>query len=398
MQVDTLPSAAELSRPAEAAGSSLSWQPSAPTPTSIQGVRGSRTVQRQPEERRTLPARTAMAVVDHMCLEPLTDAGTEYVHASMGVLTFTVLLRDARMVCCEELDMFSGELVRETAADEELADTMAPCMKLEMLGILGRRTFKLAELFPRLDMDYELAEKVFLVPPGRLSAGTGQRDAQVLSKAQVCEFMERIRLATVAAVDRLTSNPDDSVAAQALEIGFSGVGHKGMGSMVVLVEAEDNSRAWGLVMQSAHSSAAQEEYDTVRGILKAMQSDLKETHRLPPLHEEWVAWADKESADSMHVLPKFGFPDAAWDASAWDERVVYCYVSDRIFSRQQVEIRDKLMERRHPWMRRTLIISRSEQAAWYARTGALLRYIRAVARKFKTVRDTLRGGAAVAGN
>lgn len=323
-----------------------------------------------------------------MCLEPLTDAGTEYVHASMGVLTFTALLRDARMVCCEELDMFSAELVRASAADEELADAMAPCLKLEMLGILGRRTFKLAELFPRLDMDSEIAEKIFLVPPGRLSVGTGQHDAQALSKAQVCEFMERIRLATVAAVDRLTSNPDDNVAEQTLEIGFSGIGSKGMGSMVVLVEAEDTSRAWGLVMQSVQSSAAQEEHYTVRGILKAMQSDLKETHRLPPLHEEWLAWSGKESADSM--VPNFSFSDAAWDESAWDERVIYCFVSNRTFTREQEGIRDRLMERRHPWMRRALIISRNEQAAWYSRTGALLGYIRAAAQKFKTVRDTLR--------
>ncbi|CAL8471111.1 g10653 [Coccomyxa elongata] len=251
--VATLRGVAELSRPVEAAGPS-SPRLSAQLLTSIRGVSGSGTVQRHPvglceaDVKGSTPARLAMAVVDHMCPVPTVAPGTEAVQPSMGVLAFTTLLRETVLLRSEELSVFSDELVRESALDREFADAMAPCQKLEMLATLGRRTFRLPELFSGLAMDPHLVELEFLVPPGRLSAGEGRRDAHALSKAQTLETIECICAAIVAAADRLASNPCDSVAVEALEIGCIGVGNKGKHSMVVFVEAEDRSRAWGLVV------------------------------------------------------------------------------------------------------------------------------------------------------
>ena len=391
----TLPGGAQLSRLPEAPGQLSFPQLGAPSPTSILGVAGSGTVQRLPVGlceaggKGLTPARLAMAVVDHMCPEPTRAPGKEGVQPSMGVLAFITLLQETEFMRGEELSVFSPELIRESASDREFADAMAPCFKIEMLSTVGRRTFKLPELFPGLEIEPHLAEKDFIVPPGRLSAGEGRRDAHALSKAQTWETMEQIRLATVAAANRLASSPGDSVAADALEIGFVGVGNRGKDSMLVFVEAEDSSRAWGLVVQSKQSLAAQQGYETVRGILRAMRSDLKDSHSLPTLHDEWLAWQNRESA--CDEFPESSPSDEDWDEAAWDQRVIYGYVScDKLFTEQQEEIRKELMLRKHPWMRRVLIVSHNEQACWHSRTGALLRYIRAAAQKVKKVCDTLR--------
>ena len=168
----------------------------------------------------------------------------------MGVLTGATLLQEFNMMRGEEKSVFSEELVRATAADKEIKDAMALCVKLEMLALLGRATSKLPELFLGLAMHSELTKKSFLVPPGRLSTGDGLQDTRALSSAQVGETIERMRSAIVAAVERLANNPDDSVA---VEIGFTGVGSTGMDSMIVLVEAEATERAWGLVIHSERS-------------------------------------------------------------------------------------------------------------------------------------------------
>lgn len=216
-----------------------------------------------------------------------------------------------------------------------------------------------------------------------------RRDAHALSKAQTFDAIERVRAAIVAAADRLASNACNTVAVQALEIGCTGTRNQGKDSMLVFVEAENRSRAWGLVIQSKQSFAAKQGCETVGGILQAMYLDLKETHSLPPLKTR-SGWHGRGKA-AAGTLPGCSPSDAAWDEGAWDQRVIYAYVScDKLFTEQQEDIRRELTRRGHPWMRRLLIVSHNEQSCWHSRTGALLRYIRAAALKSKIVRDTLR--------
>ena len=236
----------------------------------------------------------------------------------MGVLTCATLLQEFDMVRAEENIVFSEELVHACAADKEIKDAMAPCVKLEMLALLGRSTFKLPELFSGLAMDSELADKSFLVPPGRLSAGDGLQDMRALSSAQVGETIKRMRSAIVAAVERLANNPDGSAAVESLEIGFTGVGSTGMASMIVLVEAGATERAWGLVIHSERSSGARIEYETVPGILRAMRSDLEPSHQLPQLPEEWTSLLETDSPDSE--IPDSSPSAAVWDEAAWNHR------------------------------------------------------------------------------
>ena len=229
------------------------------------------------------------------------------------------------------------------------------------------------------------------MPPGRLSAGQGQRDAHALDWDQVRKTVESIHSAVVAAWTRLEAG-DDNVSTEGLEIGFVGVGNRGKDSLLVLVEAGDMSRAWGLVVQTKQCLAAEDEYETVSGILKAMHSDLKDTHTLPQLPTDWVTWQKQARAGA--ALPEVDPSGAAWDEDDCDQRVIYGFISDRLFSDQQENIRQKLVSRQHPWntalMRRVLIVSQYEQACWHSRTGALLRYIRAAAQKNKKFRNGLR--------
>ncbi|BDA47434.1 hypothetical protein COCOBI_10-2820 [Coccomyxa sp. Obi] len=395
--VATVRGNAERSLPEEAAPPLPSSQHSdEQTPTSMRGTGGSGAVERhrsvlyEADMEGTSPAKTALAVSDHMCPRPTSEPGRERVHASMGVLTCATLLREFKIVRNLEKGVYSEELVRESALDKEFADVMAPCFKIEMFALLGRRTFTLPEIFPGLEMDDELAKKTFLVPPGRLSAGKGQRDAKALGMEELQEVTEDMRKAIVAAVDRLAANPDDDgVAAASLEIGGVGPGNNGLDAYMVLVETGNERRAWLLLIQSKQCLAARPKYESVTGILKAMQSDLKATHNLPELPNEWMAWHSKEGAGSK--LPECRPSSAGWDEGAPEQRVIHAYVSDRIFSKEQKDVREKVMQLQHPWMRRVLIVSCNEAAAWYSRTGALLRYIRAAALQMKNLIKTLRG-------
>ncbi len=134
-----------------------------------------------------------------------------------------------------------------------------------------------------------------------------RRDAHALSKAQTFDAIERVRAAIVAAADRLASNACNTVAVQALEIGCTGARNQGKDSMLVFVEAENRSRAWGLVIQSKQSFAAKQGCETVGGILQAMYLDLKETHSLPPLKTR-SGWHGKEGkpqlARSLGAAPR----------------------------------------------------------------------------------------------
>lgn len=390
----------ELSIPAATAGPSSSNQPSPEPATS---VLGSGTVRRRPvglsieDVESGTPSRLAMLCVDHICPQPTAQPGLEFVQPTMPVLVFIELLRAAQLIRDDELSAYSEEMVRESALYKEFADPMAPCNKLELLATLGRRTFTLRELFADLPMDAmdeELREKEFLVPPGRLSAGQGQRDANGLSRDELCLETERIRAGIVSAVAQLDSPDADSIAPQRLEIGLVGVGNKGKDSMLVLVEAQNTSRAWGLVVQSKQSLAATTKDDKVPSILESMFSDLKGTHTLPQLHADWVKWQDtpgENPSDTMPTAPCSASDASTWDDAAPDQRVIYAYVSDKLFDHDQEDIRKQLVYRQHPWLRRLLIVSHAEQECWYSRAGALLRSIRAAAQMSKRVRKNLRG-------
>jgi hypothetical protein len=79
-----------------------------------------------------------------------------------------------------------------------------------------------------------------------------------------------------------------------------------------------------------------------------------------------------------------------WDEEDPQQRVIYAYVSDRLFSQKQEDVRKGLVKAGHPWMQRLIILCQGEQVAWHARTGALLRYIRQTVLMHKDVRKRLR--------
>ena len=319
------------------------------------------------------PSKVAIAVADHLCPAPTPTPGTEPVHASMGLLTLTVLLRKMGLLRDSFLGAFSDQLVRESPLDKEFVDIMAVCSKLEALAGLGYETVTLKQLFPGLFLDPQLAVKEFIVPVGRLSAGGGRRESGKLSKQDIKKLMEATRddiMASVAA--------DFSAACckDLLNIGFVGVGNKGEDSMLVLVEAGGAARAWGFVVQTKQDTAARPQYETLRGILAEAGKDLASDFRLPRLLPSWTEWLETGRDDA---IPAGQPSNETWDESRWDGRVIYSYVTDSLFSERQEAVRKQLIERRHPWMGRLLIVSRKDSEAWYSRAGALLRGIRLAA-------------------
>ena len=254
------------------------------------------------------------------------------------------------------------------------------------MAMLGYSSFSLSEVCPGAFMDKHIAQKRFLVPFGQLSINKGVRLGIKISAAET-----KARINEIASA--ITDSQQHRDLKRELSIGFVGSGNDGKDSCIVFVEAEDTARAWSISIQSKQDTSATPSYDTCRGILESMQSDLAATHKLPQLQHKWQTWhcskdasTGKSRSKGSMALPE-GVPSAeGWDESDWQQRVIYAYVSDRLFSRKQETVRMELLERSHPWMSRILILCKWEQAAWHSRTGALLRYLRQAVIKYKDVR------------
>ncbi|BDA44297.1 hypothetical protein COCOBI_05-4810 [Coccomyxa sp. Obi] len=319
------------------------------------------------------PSKVAIAVGDHLSPVPSAEPGNEPVRASMGLLTFITLLRELGLMRDEDLSPFSDHLVRESALDKEYTDVMAICLRLEALAALGQRTVKLKDLFHGIPLDPQLAAMDFLVPVGKLSVGP--REASKLSTEDIERFIKQKGEEIQASVDGDYSK----MCCQDLRIGFVGPGNSGEDTGLVLVQA-DTRQAYCLVVSSKQHIGAKQEYETLRGILWEMHKDLYGSFCLPQLSETWAAWPAKGNDKE---LPAEQPAKAAWDSSRWEGRVIYAFVSDRVFSSVQQEVREQLIERGHPYIERLLIASRTDAKAWYSRSGALVRGIRLGVLMFK---------------
>ena len=324
------------------------------------------------------PSKRALAICDHVCPAPSSEPGRELVIPSMGILSFVTLLRSAGLMKDSDLSAYSQDMVRESALDKEFSDAMALCMKLIAMAILRYSDFSLPEVLPGVTIDGELANKRFLVPYGQLKVG--KRLGHKLDAASTQIRINEISADIIKSQQHMDLEKD-------LKIGFVGTGNNGMDSCIVLVEAADSKRAWAISIQSKQDTSATVTYDTCRGILESMQCDLKATHKLPQLQGHWQSWhssskgASKGNSNGKGGSKSGAFPGGSPSAEGWDEsdpqqRVIYAYVSDRLFSKEQDAVRRELLERGHPWMRRVVILCKWKQVAWYTRTGALLRYIR----------------------
>ena len=298
------------------------------------------------------PSRWALDISNHLCPAPSATPGHEPLVPSMGILPVATLLRSAHLFQDTKLSMYSALLVREASPmDKEITDAMAICLKLLAMAILGRLTLTLGELLPGVPLDPEIAEIKFLVPYGQLSVGEGMRIGEQISKDEMQQRMESIRKQIV-----------NSQAAEDLEaplsIGFARTGNLGNNSCIVFVEAQNEQRAWLMSVQSKQHTGRLPSYDTCRAILRSMHADLKATHRLPELKGQWQTWHSEKPAPSKNpdTMPKGASSSQQqsqqWDSSDWQQRVIYAYVSDRLFSNAQDLVRQELLARGHPWMRR----------------------------------------------
>ncbi len=245
---------------------------------------------------------------------------------------------------------------------------------LQALAIMRRRTFTLAEISPGslLSKDspdkQSLGSKEFLVPYGKLTAGRGRREAHSFTAAETSQVVEVFRKSIIVSSDFRDMETT-------LEIGFNGPGSKGKDSLIVLVEAATPHQAWAVSIQSKQHLAATSEYESCQDILQAMEGDLKETHRLPQLQGGWASWHNATSNDSK-PLPDGPPSNELWNDSESDQRILYAYVTDGVFSRVQLALRQQLLARGHPWMSRVMIVSARDQQKWHLRAGALLRTLR----------------------
>ena len=342
------------------------------------------------------PSNRAIAIGKYVCPPPSSQPGFERVVPSMGLLAFITLLRYSRRMRDTQLSLYSAEMVRESALDKEFSDAMAICLKLLAMALLGWTEFTLPQLLPGVYLDPSLRDKKFLVPYGK-QLHAGMRLAQKPSPADVKAMTAEQREAIIASAQKRDFEAE-------VQIGFVGTGNDGVDSQITLVEATADHRAWALSIQSKQDLAAVKTYETCPEMLDSMQSDCGDLYKLPQLHPEWVEWHSKPKSSSRgdekgkaaqgsrtsKPLPACSPSTQTWDEDDPEQRVIYAYVSDRLFSSKQEALREKLLQAGHPWIQRMIILCHGDHAAWYARTGALLRFLRALVTKSKDVRDLVR--------